>query len=282
MKFKKAYLFGSMGYILWLVYSLVMTFNSTGDNVAFWGLSEKTTSAVILLIWPIAITAIFMFLSLKIFAPLFLKSKIKTQKHNSIRYLSQKHNYLAPKVLFGRFFQLFLLSLGLVDALVNMGILIPENFTTQVKLDEWMTAGIDPRYTAVVLGKMVSLIIPIAFGLWTVSWIFEDLGILQFQLPDSKEPSDLYEINPVHKIYSATISGYGGCASLFFYTGYFIYYITDYSSNGGNFADLIMILVIALSVLYVLPIYLLYGKISKDKFIRDMEKAPELTKSILE
>ncbi|XEO80120.1 hypothetical protein WKT22_05167 [Candidatus Lokiarchaeum ossiferum] len=281
MKFKFTYIFGLVGYGLWLVYCIVMTVNSSGDPVAFWHLSEKVTSFLLLLVWPLFVSVAFLFLAVKVITPIFLKVKMKFQKQHSFAYLPQQDNILDPKVMYMRLFQLFLLTLGLVDALINAGILLPENFITQVTIDEWISRGIDPRFHPVVLGKMLSLIIPIASGLWIVSWVLEDLGVLQFKLPESNTQSELYEIQPTHKIYSSLISGYGGFSSLLFYIGFIIYYFTDYSASGGNFADLFMVLIMGLSALSILPVYFIYWKIKKESIIVGLKQAPQLTQSIL-
>ncbi|TFH29153.1 MAG: hypothetical protein E4G98_04335 [Promethearchaeota archaeon] len=152
MKFKFSHLLGILGYGLWITYGIVMTVQSSGDTVPFWGLSERTTSAILLLIWPLAVGVIVMFISVKFLAPLFLWIKRKLQKHHTFAYLPDSiislspnqsiPNNLLPKVLFGRIFQLFLLTLGLVDAFINAGILLPENFVTSSQLDSWIVAGI--------------------------------------------------------------------------------------------------------------------------------------------
>lgn len=275
MNRKWMYLLYGAGYILWIIFGLVRFFGSTDEMTAFWQLPEKVNTLLILLIWPLIVSLVAGLLGKFIISRLYLWVFQKLNKNVHIGYLENNNFEKTNKLTLFRLFNLFLVTLGIVNAMLAANFLFPENFITATQAENWASAGIEAKYTPTILSQILCLMIPIAFGLLIVSWTLEDLGLVQYKLPQAEKGDNFLEIQPLFKGYSSYISGYGGISSLIFYAGFFIYYFGEYSHRGGNFADLILFLFLALVFLSIIPVYLIIERISAKKIIKGIKLAPK-------
>jgi len=140
--------------------------------------------------------------------------------------------------------------------------------------------GLDLRFVLPVLMTITfTFIFPLVIGLWSVGWALADAGLVHYSgLEGQKERYDkLFEIEPTHMKYNNYLKGYAGISSVVFLVSLAIY------STGfqGRASDVLTVILIpAISIIYSIPPYLVYG-LEKGKF-RNLRKGLPEAKRIAE
>lgn len=122
--------------------------------------------------------------------------------------------------------------------------------------------GIPLQYTSEVFVGFYLIILPFVVGLWSVGWLYEDLGLMHYKLPDENKKS-LFEIEPIHLKYNNILKGYAGISAIFYYIGLIVFYFSFPSSYS---ADYIFPLIVIYCTFAILPSYFIYWKILKKLF----------------
>lgn len=270
------YILLGLGYGIWLIFSLVMFFEASDSLVPFWNLSEDVTYLLLLLIWPLIASFILGLIGKMVLSKIYLWIFQKLHKNIQIGYVKPVNPEISLKKTLIRLFNVFLVTVGLVNALLSAQIIIPNNFLTESQLTDYLLASIIPKYTPKVLSQILGLIIPVSVGLWSIVWSLEDMGLVQYQIRNLQEGNRFSELQPLFKDFSSYISGYGGISSIIFYSGYFIYFFTEYNQLGGNFGDLILFLFLIFSFLAITPAFLLLNKITPNYLLKDLSESPEI------
>jgi hypothetical protein len=192
----------------------------------------------------------------RLILPLFLATKRVTNRKYKDAYVSINPSRLNLKRWLGRAILVSLLVIGLIAVLVNL--VDPQLFMPAEQYADWLEVTDYPQYTPAVVFTLVGIISPVALGLWTVSWMMEDAGIVHYNLPDSMDEK-AFVVEPVYLRYKDFLKGYAGLSSLLFIISiFFIFW-----SEGGSYETALFTLVIPLySMLQTIPGYLLYSKLN--------------------
>ncbi|MCK4567507.1 MAG: hypothetical protein KAU48_09385, partial [Candidatus Thorarchaeota archaeon] len=215
------------------------------------------------------------FLMPRLFAPIFLKGKRVRLSGYKDAYLPVTQNRLSIKQWFGRASLVSLLILGFIAAIVN--IIDPLLFMTQVEYNEFIIETGLPQLAPPVIITLTGLIAPIAFGLFAISWIMEDAGLIHYSIP-AEDEDKLYKVEPVHDSYSSYLKGYSGLSSLIFLISVFYLFWT----HGGNVESAIFTLLVPIfAILQTIPGYILYVRLDKSFLTSKLPEARRLNESDL-
>lgn len=276
MKKYLEYIIYGLGYCIWIIFTLVMFFEGTESIVPFWDLAENWTYLILFIFWPLITSIILGLFGKLLFSRIYLWIFKKLHKDWNLGYVKSNPHENNWKKTFSRLFNVFLVTVGLVDAFLAAQIIIPANFLTNLQLENYIVAGITPKYTPTVLSQSLCLIIPISVGLWSIVWSLEDSGLVQYKMKNIDKGEHFSEMHPLFKDFSAYISGYGGISSIIFYLGYFIYFFTEYNQLGGNFADLIFFVFLIFVFLSIYPSFMLLNLISSKFLVKNLKLSPDI------
>ncbi len=211
----------------------------------------------------------------RLFAPIFLKVKRVQLSGYKDAYLPVPQNKLSIKQWFGRASLVSLLILGLIAAIVN--VIDPLLFMTQTDYNGFLIETGLPQFAPPVIVTLAGLIAPIAFGLFAISWIMEDAGLIHYSIPAEAE-NKLYKVEPVHDSYSSYLKGYSGVSSLIFLISVFYLFWT----HGGNVESAIFTLLVPIfAILQTIPGYILYVRFDKSFLTSKLPEARRLNESDL-
>ena len=204
-------LFAIIGFVISILYA----FSNPDWNtiIPIFGLQIPYHFLLLVFGIPMVGSIITAFLMPRLFAPIFLKGKRVRLSGYKDAYLPVTQNRLSIKQWFGRASLVSLLILGFIAAIVN--IIDPLLFMTQVEYNEFIIETGLPQLAPPVIITLTGLIAPIAFGLFAISWIMEDAGLIHYSIPPEDEDK-LYKVEPVHDSYSSYLKGYSGVSSLIF------------------------------------------------------------------
>ncbi len=184
---------------------------------------------------PMIGSIITMYVMPRLFAPVFLRLKRIRFPEYKDAYLPLARNQLSIKQWFGRASLVALLILGLVAAIIN--IIDPLWFMSVSEYNEFLTETGLPQFAPPVTVTLAGLIAPLAFGLFAISWIMEDAGLIHYNIPPGDEIK-LYRVEPVHESYNSFLKGYSGLSSIIFLISAFYLFW----SNSGNYESAIFTL----------------------------------------
>jgi len=248
--------------------------------IAATGLPNGANTAV-LMIWAFVGSIVFAFLFPRILCPLFLKVKNKVRWRYKDAYIQTTRMPLSKRKLITRSIYLFLLALGLLSFLLPL--IDPVDWLPDgqkaIKYYEG-ELGVPGEYVVTVMSSMIFIIAPFTVGLWSVSWVMEDAGLMHYKFDDRKG-RELYEIEPIHINYSSYLKGYAGISSIFFLIQVAITWsqITESTGESRTSDILFTVLQPLLIILLCLPAYLIYAKFGSkaDYLTKDLEELKPLS-----
>jgi hypothetical protein len=131
------------------------------------------------------------------------------------------------------------------------------------------------RYVMAYFGALAMLIVPFAVGLWSMGWILEDLGLIHYKIPESKDK--FQEIEPIHYRWSTWLGGYAGLSAIFYYSGAVYAYLTF---PGYWIEDMIWSLTFSIALIVVMgPSYLVYWKLAPTFLQKGLTEVKRISKS---
>jgi len=239
------------------------------------GLTEELHMLIFFFILPplLSIAAVLIFP--RIFPALLLKSKKIVYKRYKDAFIETDLNAFTSKKVIIRLIYIFLLTLGflaIVLPLMSQG--VARMFINTGTVEFYEKEGLDLRFVLPVLMTITfSFIFPIVIGLWSIGWALADAGLVHYSgLEGQKERYDkLFEIEPTHMKYNNYLKGYAGISSVVFLISLAIYF----AGFQGRGSDVITVILIpAISILYSILPYLIYG-LDKGKFHNLRKDLPE-------
>ncbi|TFF91423.1 hypothetical protein EU545_04110, partial [Candidatus Thorarchaeota archaeon] len=200
----------------------------------------------------------------RVLAPLFLSLKGTVMRGYSNAQIEVSHRRLRLKRWLSRAVLTSLLILGFITAIVN--IIEPNLFMSPGEYNDFLVETGFPQYAPPVMISLSGFIAPIAFGLWAVSWVLEDSGIIHYDLP-SAGANEYYEVEPVYRRYAGYLKGYSGLSSILFIGSVFLLFL----QSGGMLESAAFTLLIPLfSVIQTIPGYLVYSQIGTSFLTRGL------------
>ena len=269
--------------ILYIILGIIGTIQILGVErepgvVPISGLPEVYHMILFFLILPpiLSITAVLIFP--RIIPSLLLKSKKIVYRRYKDAYIDIDPDVFNIKKFFIRAIYVFLLTFGLLAIIVPlMSEEVARAFISTGTVDYYISEGLNLRFVGVVLFAITfTFVLPIVIGLWSVGWSLQDAGLVHYSgLEGQKERWDkLFEIEPIHSKYNNYLKGYAGISSLVFLISIAVY-LTGFE---GRAMDVLMIIFTpAMSILMMVPSYIVYG-LTQQKFEYLRKELPEAKK----
>jgi len=225
------------------------------------GLTEGM-QIIIMSIVSILISLIMIYLFPRIFCPLFLKIKGVINKNYKNGYIETDLTLTMKKKFISRSINCMLLTMGFMVLILEF--LDPAQWIAggQSSVDYYSTFGIPIIYVMPMIITALFLIFPVAVGLWSVSWQFEDAGLMHYFISE-KSDNPLFEIEPIHVNFSSYLKGFGGISSIFFILKVAFAWATVPGSE-SRIDDVITSITLPISIIIlIIPAYFIYSKTCK-------------------
>ncbi len=212
----------------------------------------------------------------RIIVPLYMSFKKIVMGGYKDAYVDINQNRLSLRRWFGRAFLTAFLILGLISAVINSA--DPQLFMTSEQYTEFLSEAGTALMTPPVIMGLAGLIAPIAFGLLAASWLLEDAGLLQYNLPEIDE-AHLYEVEPTYLRYKGYLKGYAGVSSFLFLASVFLVF---WNTGGVRYEDMLFTLLIPMFfMLQTIPGYLVYSKLGVNYLRKGLPTVGKLTEADL-
>ncbi|MFX0071172.1 MAG: hypothetical protein ACFFAO_08790 [Candidatus Hermodarchaeota archaeon] len=247
------------------------------------GLPQSTHYAIFIFTLPYILALLFIFLFPIIIIPIFVKLKnlILRNFENGYINVNLEITTINFKQYVKRSIYVALLSIGLLATFSTF--LNLNQFVAQRQLEYLQEEGIPVQYSMDGFLAILIIFFPFVMGLWSISWVMEDLGFIHYKLPEEKI-NVLFEIEPMNLKYKQILKGYAGISAIIYYISVIIFYITNLKK--GVIMDLIFLFAaIPLWVLMSFPFYFIYRTIflKRLKFLRkELPECRTITKSEFE
>jgi hypothetical protein len=239
------------------------------------GLPKGVHNWVNFVVWPVLGSIVCALLFPRLVAPLYMKIKTFRKRYKNA-YLSWEISSLNIQEVLIRGMLLLLLTIGLNATLIEAGLLKPEFFITyEFWLDPTNLLLSEPlKYNLDAFFGAIFLLCPIAVGIWSCAWAFEDASIIHYHF-DNKQGEGFFEIEPLHFRYNALLGGYAGLSALFYYLGAINYYLF-YTSEA--LLELFFLGIAGFMVTFVMiPAYLLYWWIGSKHLRKGLRESRGIT-----
>ncbi|MFX1475605.1 MAG: hypothetical protein ACFFCO_09070 [Promethearchaeota archaeon] len=189
------------------------------------GLEKHLHNLVNFILWPVLGSIVFAVIFPRLVAPLYLKFKTFRKNYKSV-YLVWEPNSLNIREVLVRGILLLLLTIGLSATLMDAGILRPRYFLAYDMLGNPVNeiSEVPLKYNMDVFFGAIFLLCPVAVGLWSCAWAFEDASIVYYSF-SNKQGEGFFEIEPLHFRFNALVGGYAGLSALFYYLGAIYVYL---------------------------------------------------------
>ena len=194
----------------------------------------------------------------RIFSPLFLNIKRITLKRYKDAYIENPVKVLSLRKYLKRIFYCILTTLGL------MSFLIPRIdlrlFLDSLYFERFEDYGISPGYSFAVQITLISILMAISLGIWSIGWAIEDAGLMHFSLQANRKGKEFYEIEPIHLKFISYLKGFAGITSIIYLFELGLAYSSLLKTHPDVIIDLLSTTLIPLGmVIFLLPAYLIYS-----------------------
>ncbi len=269
--------------ILFLIIVFFQNPEYANSIVPISGLPQSTHYAVFLFTLPYGLALLFVFIFPIIFIPIFVKLKNLIFRNFENGYVNV--NLEKPTINFKQYVKrsiyVALLAIGLLATFSTF--LNFNQFVSERQLEYLQEKGIPVQYSSDGFLAVLFIFFPFVIGLWSISWVMEDLGFIHYKLPEEKT-NVLFEIEPMHLKYTQILKGYAGISAIIYYVAVLIFYIMN--PGKGTITDLVfMFMAIPLWIIMSFPFYFVYRMIllKRLKFLRkEMPECRTITKSEFE
>jgi len=237
------------------------------EIVPITGLTESMQNIMLFSV-SILISLLFVYLFPRIFCPLFLKIKGIINKNYKNGYIETDLALTMKKKFISRSINCMLLTMGFMVLILEF--LDPTQWLPggQRGIDYYSPFGIPITYVMPMIITALCLIFPVAVGLWSISWQFEDAGLMHYNISE-KPQTPLFEIEPIHVNFSSYLKGFGGISSIFFILKVAIAWATVPGTE-SRIDDVIASITLPVSIIIlIIPAYFVYRKTcGKNAFVR--------------
>lgn len=232
-------------------------------NVPLTGLPSEINSPIFVLLG-IILSAVSIYIFPRILVPLFLKIKGKIYHRYENAYIPKGSTAFSPTKLLIRGIYSVLLMLGFLSIILPLVSQYTINlWLSEATINALNSEGVILYYSMDVLIPHICILVPFITGIWSVEWAMDEAGLMHFKF-DAREDRELYEIEPIYRKYSSYIKGYAGISSIIFFLNLIISYAELLPEYPFRLIDMIVVLFVPfLTILIILPGYVLYFKLVK-------------------
>lgn len=226
--------------------------------IPFTGLDETTHTLLFFLGVGMCGSILASLLFPRIFSQLFLKMKRRILKRYKDAYIENPGKIRSFKKYLKRIFYCILTTLGL------MSFIIPRIdlslFLDTAYFERFEDYGISPGYSNAVQITLISILMVISVGIWSIGWAIEDGGLMHFSLQANRKGKELYEIEPIHLKFNSYLKGFAGVTSIIYLFELGLAYGSLLETYPNAIIDLISTTMVPLSMfISLLPAYLIYS-----------------------
>ncbi len=239
------------------------------------GLLKSVHNLVNFIVWPVLGSIVCALLFPRLVAPIYMKIKTFRKRYRNA-YLSWEISSLNIQEVLVRGILLLLLTIGLNATLIEAGLLKPEFFMTWDVLDSIAISGVETplKYNMDAFFGAIFLLCPIAVGLWSCAWAFEDASIIHYHFGNN-QGDGFFEIEPLHFRFNALLGGYAGLSALFYYLGAINFY---FLAGLEHLQELFFLGIAGFMVTFVMiPAYLLYWWVGSMHLRKGLKESRGLT-----